>query len=140
MVREVNRAIDECLSVALNGRKRRSQLMRNVDDEIFSYALQAFECRVLVLQLLHGALEFRAGFVELAPEQPEFTAFTPFQPHLEVAVRKFTGEIDDCAEAARKPARDECGDEPDPMRAWQTRRHTQFPFDHWQKGHRICAL
>ena len=62
------RSVHKRFRVALDRGQRRAQLVRDVDDEIFSDALQLFELGVLALELLDRALQVLAGFLELPAE------------------------------------------------------------------------
>ena len=72
--------------------------MRYVDDEVLPDALQLFQLRMFLLQLLEHALELLAGIVQLAAKHAEFVVAAHGQTRLEVAFRELSRVVDDGAE------------------------------------------
>ena len=52
--------------------------MRNIDDEVLSNPLHAFEFGVLLLEPVKHALEVLTGFVQLTAEQAQLVATRAF--------------------------------------------------------------
>ena len=65
MLRILQCAVKQRFRIALNRRKRCSQLMRNIDDEVLSNALQPVKFLVLPIQLVNHMPQMFTRPVEL---------------------------------------------------------------------------